>query len=43
MRSSLNATGRAALYNDAYEPPVRTFDPDLTNNMAALTVNPSTS
>ncbi|MCC0575254.1 hypothetical protein [Streptomyces californicus] len=35
-----NATGRAVLYNDAYEPPVRTFDPDLTNNTATLTVNP---
>ncbi|MFJ6890003.1 hypothetical protein ACIQRC_34860 [Streptomyces californicus] len=38
-----NATGRAALSNDAYEPPVRTFDPDLTDNTAALTVNPSAS
>ncbi|MFE6727846.1 hypothetical protein ACFVDN_08145 [Streptomyces californicus] len=38
-----NATGRAVLYNDAYEPPVRTFDPDLTNNTATLTVIPSTS
>lgn len=38
-----NATSRAALHNDAYEPPVRTFDPDLTNNTATLTVIPSTS
>ncbi|MFF6931375.1 hypothetical protein [Streptomyces californicus] len=38
-----NATGRAALHNDAYEPPVHTYDPDLTNNTATLTVNPSTS
>ncbi|MFB4426990.1 DUF11 domain-containing protein [Streptomyces sp. QL37] len=38
-----NATARAAIYNDAYEPAVRTFDPDLTNNTATLTVNPSTS
>ncbi|MGW4359447.1 hypothetical protein ACWEKU_11905 [Streptomyces californicus] len=38
-----NATARAVLYNDAYEPPVHTYDPDLTNNTATLTVNPSTS
>ncbi|WP_010064752.1 hypothetical protein [Streptomyces globisporus] len=27
-----NTTARAAIYNDAYEPAVRIFDLDLTNN-----------
>ncbi|MFI8997819.1 hypothetical protein [Streptomyces sp. NPDC053542] len=34
------AGATAAIWNDAYEPPVRTFDPDLTNNEARIVVNP---
>ncbi|MEV0598780.1 hypothetical protein AB0I82_05660 [Streptomyces sp. NPDC050315] len=34
------SSATAAIWNDAYEPPVRAFDPNLANNESRIVVNP---
>ncbi|WP_244187761.1 hypothetical protein [Streptomyces regalis] len=34
------SSAASAIWNDAYEPPVRAFDPNLTNNESHIVVNP---